>query len=507
MRRRALLSAVTAGTVGLAGCSLSWGPDDGEAAGPPATDGSTADADGTTAAPGATGTPGDDDRGLQAGPSTPAETTPVVDLATGPRTLAVRPAGLRHAGRAHMSFGFRRPDGEGPALLAVTVGNLRDHDVVLETRRLPTLGRAVARPPAPNDDPGLAFVPRGVNELARRQPDLERGPEGYWRLAEGAAAERPYPDRVRIAPGDRVRADCAVVGPPGTSGRPSGLYEAVGSGARLAVTVWHSERPGPTAPSRFGDRTVPPPFPDSERAVTWYHEAGPETPVYVVPEAERATLPTRVSFRAINHTAETLGCGEWGVFKLVDGTPYDLNPPGQSVGCRRLRPGERERWDLRAFGGTPVPGDESSGRTAGFLGGGTYAVVAGYGAETETSGALLDLEGPPVEVRPTDGVETRRDGDVVVVSVPFPEGDPEPGTATLTRAEDADRELVPEQVMRPWNRPVRNSVPFLFDDVDRVVVQTAVRYVEGTLASGVGTHRFTFEGTDYRLETEQLPRT
>ncbi len=511
MRRRALLGAVTAGTVGLAGCSFRWGPREaGDDTAPPTTERTTPD---RTTNP----TP-DDDPATTDEPSTvegvddpvPPGDRRVVDATAGPRTFAVRPADVLYADRIRLGLSFLDRDVTGPPYLSVVVQNHRDHEVVADLEALPLLGEPLAfqSPDAPARSPEavVAFVPTDANALARWTPEVERGPKGYWRLPDTDGDGEPYPERVRLDAGQRVRADCAVVGMPESAGRPPGVYESSASAGTVALTVWHTGRPGPTAPSRFGDRSVPPLLEDEDVGVTWYHEAGAETPVYVEPETERATLPARVRFTAVNHGREPADCGNWSLFKLVDGTFHGLDAPLETSECRGLVPGGREPYDLRAVDDEALPTRDQSVRTVGFLGGGTYAVVVGYGARTELSGALVDFEGPPVEVEPTDDVVAERDGATVSVRrTDLPEDVPT-GTATLTRADSADRRLIAEQVTRPWNRAVRNTVPFLCDDVEEVVLETTTALVDRAVAVGSDTHRFSFRGRAYRFVGETSER-
>jgi len=507
MRRRALLSAVTAGTVGLAGCSFRWGPrhgggnrDDGATRTPP-PDGETTPPG--TDGPGTTGEPPTTDP-----PEPPDSSLPEIGEPTarspGPRILAVRPTGVRYANRLELEFGFADRTDDGPPYLGVSLENGRDHEVVVETDTLPVIGRPYASQSRESFEPAVVFAPAEENELARWAPDVERGPEGYWRLTDTDERSVAYPERLRLAPGERRRADCVVVGHHESTGRPTGVYETRARAGAVEVTVWHSERPGPTAPSRFGDRAVPSPFEDADASVTWYHEAGPETPVYVAPSTERAALPASVRFSAVNHTAETLGCGEWRLFKLVDGAFYDLDVGVVTSTCRPLPPGARSQYELRAFRDVPLSNDDPVQHAKGFLGGGTYAVVAGYGAETGSSGALVALDGPAVDVRPTDDVTAERDGSTVTVRRDGREQTAtDPATATVTRVDEAERRLIAEQVMQPWNRAVRNTLPFFGDDVEAVVLETTARAVDLAVEFGSDTHRFSFGGQAYQFVGER----
>lgn len=496
MRRRSLLTALTAGTVGLAGCSFRWGPEDGDA--PPGT----ADGDPDQTPSRTTTTREPVDGGEIDGPVR-APGGRVVDVDGGPRTIAIDPRTVRYADRVRAAVGLSAPV-EAPTRLEVLVQNVRDHDVVVETERLPVVGRPFAGlDDAETDVPGLALPPTETNELAERTPDVERGPEGYWRVADDVAETAPYPRQLRLRPGERARADCHVVGPPDTATRPTGTYRNVWSGGTVALHVWHSERPGPTAASRFGDRSVPSPG-DDDTTVTWYHEAGPETTAYLVPSTERRELPGSVTATAVNHTRTAVGCGYWRLYKLVGDAYYDLNPQVRTDACRQLSPGQRSTYGLLAFPDDPV-GDDADARVVGNLGGGTYAVVSGYAPQGEAVGALVDLDGPPVEIRPTDDVIAGGDGESVTVSDPRREADDaEPALAVLSRIDaDVERRLIPEQVGQPWNRALRNTLPYVDEEVDRVVLETSLAVLARAVEFGVDDYQFAYRGDAYQLTVDR----
>jgi len=508
MRRRAFLTALTAGTAGLAGCSFRWGPENDDPA-------ETARPNGTER-PGRTRTSGDPGADPTPGQIDPPEPIPepgarVVEATAGPRTLALQTTTVYHADRStvyhadrfSLEFGFLPSDDDSPVQMVGVLENIRDHEVVLYVDELPILRSPVLTQEPRTRGAILLLPPTDPNDLAQFVPDVERGPKGYWQLAETDGEGDLYPSRVRLDPGERRRVDCAVLGPPESEGRPVGVYGDGASDRSLAITVWHSDRPGPTDSSRFSGRSVPSPYPGSSVEVAWYHEAGPETSVYVAPSVERASVPARIRFAAINHSDETRECGHWDLYKLVDGTFYGLDSTFETDDCRVLHPGQRTVYELQAFGTDPLPSDDPQEHVFGHLGGGTYAAIAGYGAETTSSGALIDLDAPSTEVAPTDDVIAERDGSSVSVRRTGRDADDfDAVTAALIPIDAADTELIAEQVMQPWNRAIRNTLPYFGEGIEQVVLETSPFVVHRATRLG-DPRRFSFRGEAYELVAER----
>jgi hypothetical protein len=184
-------------------------------------------------------------------------------------------------------------------------------------------------------------------------------------------------------------------------------------------------------------------------------------------------------------------------------------PAGPHRRLPRPPPGGRLRWSLRAFTGEAVGvgcrcGD---GLTAGYLGGGEYGVVAGYGAEADASGALVELAGEPVTLAPTDDAGIEREGDVATVSTDRHGDGERPADATLvmTRADRADERVIAEQVMGPDpgfrplpGRGLRNALAALEPGVERVVVRTDERVADRATGDG-DVRRVRFRGGAYEI--------
>jgi len=499
MRRRALLASVPGALAGLAGCSFAnlGSGDTGEVTPVPRPDESlTGTNDSGTETPTDTGDP-----------PRPENPTTVVELATGPRTYALSSSGLHTDDGARVVLWFdRTATDDHPATLRGWLQNGNEFENTFRIKWIPGIGRTHSRQPSGYDhEARLHFVPTDNNELAEEIPSLGRTDEGYWRVDDVG----PWmPETYRLNPGEWVKLEYALVGEPGQPGRPTGTYEFRGQGESLSVSVWDTRSPGPETDSRFAGRSLPP-FP-GDGGVQWFHEADRTTPAFVRPTTERSDLDAKIGFEMVNNSHERLQCGHWDLYKLVDGEWVHIAPTGHTADCRILMPGGREQLGLRAFNGQAVgcgTGDcHCDGLTQGYLGGGEYAVVAGYGHATSESGALVELVGDRVAVTPTDGVSTARDGDTVTVTTGrHGDGEQPPDAAfSLTRADSAGERVIAEQVMTTgrfvtYEGGLRNALPFLTDGVRRVVVETDERAVDGVLGYDTNSRQFWFRGRAYEV--------
>jgi len=499
MRRRALLASVPGALAGLAGCSFdTLGADETDNVTPaPRPDQSPTDANDS-------GTETSTDTG---DPPRPENPTTVVELETGPRTYALSSPGLHTDDRARIRLWFdRTATASYPATLRGWLQNGNEFENTFRTEWIPGIGRTHSRQPSGYDhEARLHLAPTVNNELAAEVPSLGRTDEGYWCVDDVG----PWmPETYRLNPGEWVKLEYALVGEPNQSGRPTGTYEFRGQGESLSVTVWDTGSPGPETDSRFAGRSLPP-FP-GDSGVQWFHEAGRATTAFVQPGTERAELDAQVGFEMVNNSHERLRCGHWNLYKLVDGEWFHVAPTGHTADCRILMPGGREQWGLRAFNGPAVgcsTGDcNCDGLTQGYLGGGEYAIVAGYGQATTESGALVALVGDRAAVTPVDGVSTVRDGDTVTVTTGR-HGDgeqPPDATFSLARADSAGERVIAEQMMTSgrfatYEGGLRNALPFLTDGVSRVVVETDERTVDGVLGYDTNSRRFRFRGQAYEV--------
>jgi len=169
-----------------------------------------------------------------------------------------------------------------------------------------------------------------------------------------------------------------------------------------------------------------------------------------------------------------------------------------------VSPAGTKSWTLHAYnGGGSLPPED--GRAYPYLGGGRYAVSVGYGDESSSSAAMVELTGDPVEIVPTDDVESERTGSVVTVTNPeWSANGEESVRLTLTRADSAEHVLIPEQVMRRWFRGVRNTLAFVEDGVEEVRLRTTERVARGAIGHDGSTRRFRFDGQAYELSASGM---
>jgi hypothetical protein len=497
MRRRSFLASLAAGTAGLAGCSFASGdPTDASSPG----DTTPADQSPTDTPPPAEMTPPDDSKSKW--PNPPEEPASVVDLETLPRTYALSPTQFRTDDEAHVVLWFdQTATADHPARVQGWLENANDFPNTFRLQWIPVVGRTFSRQPQGYDHTArLHFVATDQNELTDGFPVVKQNNAGVWYAEDGGPE---IPETYRMDAGERVALEYYLVGEREATERPTGVYEFRGDNEQAQVTVWDTTSPGPEEQSRFAGRSLP--ALDREGAVQWYHAADTESKAFVRPSTERLELDGLVSFEMVNNSRETLRCGHWNLYKLVDGEWFHVAPTVHTDDCRGLPAGGRKQWSLRAFNGEGVPCG-SDGLTQGYLGGGEYGVVAGYGHPADASGALLELVGDSVDVVPTDDVTQERDGDTVVVTSSRYGDDQHPPDAVLTlrRADSADDRLIAEQIMAQGGfaangRGLRNTLPALTEDVEQVVLRTDDHVVDSAVGYDTPTRRFRFRGQAYEV--------
>ena len=443
--------------------------------------------------------------------------TRAVELATGPRTLAVdRRVRLRRLG---VGAGFARTATvDEPAVLRAALTNLGEHAEGVRLRSVPLFGvRSVRQSGGAGGAATLRLVPTAAHELATETPRVERGPAGYWR-AQDAPGE--LPDRVVLDPGETVYAEYYAVGHADREGFATGTYR-FGHDPDIALRAWDTATPGPTQESRFAGAT-PPAL--GNNTVEWFHDAGRKTRVFLRPSAEQVTPPGRLSFTVVNHTTETLEGNDydWGVHKLVDGAWRLVEPWEVPVPLTPLAPGERRQYTVSVYHdayddaatGTHHGGarevDSDTGIRLPRLGGGRYVFESNFG---DGVAAMFEVDAPPLTVSlPPEAVQSR-DGDRVVVRDAKRRGADGTTSASeyrvtmrVTRGGDGATEtgdddplvVVPEQLYRRRYRGLRGALPAFESGVSTVEYQTTNRGV-GRVTPGVDepSRQISFDGENY----------
>lgn len=533
MNRRAFLAAITSGTIGIAGCS-SIGFSNGnsptrnstpvELESPTQTDSPTP-TESTTPTSKADSTPPAWASVLEA---EDFPRTSIIDLETIPRTYALVPTTYHtdDGAKIRMTFSETGTTDHPPRLVA-SLKNRNPFENTFGLDWTPPFGRLGSDHPRPPDErystrdvtyrDTLAFVPTQRHQLVDDPPGVTLAEDGTWRFHGGGTAGW-LPERIRLEPEETIYGEYFVAGHPegAGNGRPTGIYEfSRGQRGDIQIGVWNTDHPGPDETSRFAGISVPH-TPHAE-SLAWYHEADSTTPSYVKPSVEQTDFPAAIDFTFINHSKDDTGCGHWNLYKLHEDQWFHLGPFIHTADCRMLSPGGSKQWTLHAFHGEGLEAREAA--VFGYLGGGMYTAVAGYGHATSSSAALVELTGPSVTISPTDDLTVERSNGTVTVTSPLWEDDEHPPSATLTatRTKTVDRILLAEQVMTTGStfgrhtrfRGLRNTIPFFEESVNEVILRTDEHVAESATGhdSGVLKFRVGTQTQAYRVEIDQHPDT
>ena len=165
-------------------------------------------------------------------------------------------------------------------------------------------------------------------------PALERDGTGVWRLGTDADADAgsvECPTYVRLEPGETLYGQWAFVGAAARTGQSvlSGEYAFSGE-IGPTIHVWSTASPGPTEPSRYAGRDVPPAPGDGK--TVWFHEADSQAAVYLQPATEAGPLPLEAEFTLVNYSIKSIeSCRlEWTLYKLHGGPGTKL-PVGTTI--------------------------------------------------------------------------------------------------------------------------------------------------------------------------------
>ncbi|ELY98057.1 hypothetical protein [Natrialba asiatica] len=400
----------------------------------------------------------------------------IVDFETAPLTAVVN-GSVRTDDGLVATLDFVEPaTSSSPATLAAVVENGRSYEQTFEPGRLVVLDDS----PASRSSGDAAYLaPAADHPLAETAPPFSRDDDGRWRL--DSVRDEWFPDTLTLEAEEQVECEYYLLGHYQRDSQPiqAGRYRFGRREGAFTVTVWPTAEPGPDGDSRF-DGTDVPAIPGAENgAMRWYHEATPETPVFLEPSRESVAAPARIEFSLVNHGDERLSGNphQWRLYKLVDGAWHSIAPWAILDPFSWVDPGTTAASELFLYDGDPI--DREDARTIGHLGGGRYAYTVGYSAGSGTHAALFDLEAPEIRVDPeADAVIDEDGGDTLVVRLPNYEAARRPATVTIDRADSSDdagaaaERLVPEQLPRRQFRSFRNSLPLFDDGVDRVLVRT-----------------------------------
>lgn len=426
----------------------------------------------------------------------------LVNLRTGPRTVSLFPVrfgsdGLQVELRFSTTATFTHP-----AHLTATVSNTDPTPTTVSQSMLPPFGGNLT----PDEDAG----PSAAGSPAPRHlapadalssgdgPAYERGPSGYWRATTRLS---PTDSALELDAEESRSIEYVLLGAPDSAGFPVDQYVAGDPREPLTVAVWDTGAPGPRHESRFTGRSVPD-LPNT-RGTDWFHEATSRTGIFLRPTVERGGSPTAFRLTLVNHSIDPLGGNpeEWKLYKLVGDEWFRVAPWTIDLAAGPIAPGETFDYVVAAAHGAPPDCDcMDAGGAVGHLGGGLYALEAGYSRvrTSETYAALFRFEAPDLHVEPSGSATVERRDDRTVVTRPeWNDGTGAPdATVTVTQVEEpaADR-LLPEQLYRGPYEPLRDVVPYL--STTPVVLRTDETGSRNLLGGGATGTAFRFDGESY----------
>lgn len=417
------------------------------------------------------------------------------------------------------------PTGDHPPILDVTVTNRGTSPLIIRRDEIAPFD-------VPRTTPFRSYADRGsrglivsplswfhlaatsASDFIASDPEIERDGDGAWEPAEDEPGES-FPRHIRIEPRQTLYGEFVLLMGGEFDGIAPGRYTIGEYESDVAVTVWDRDHPGPLEESEFGSIQVPD-LP--ERATDWYHEADARTECFLFPNREEVSIPAQVEFSLVNHSTEPLEGSRYdrSLWKLVDDEWFRI-PRGIPLHRHdRLLPGESLTVEPKFLGGPGFDeGEQDIGplyfgrQIAGIphLGGGTYALAVDAAADGDTTAALIDLSGEPTTVVPTEDVSKVVDGDTLVLTDErWEETNPEDRrTVVMTVTDDppaeADRRLIPEQVMQPWNDVLRNLLAHR-DEAPVVQLRTDDFCTRNAIETDNGSEVLDFEGDRYRLDVD-----
>jgi|GEM_PF-3588543 len=236
----------------------------------------------------------------------------------------------------------------------------------------------------------------------------------------------------------------------------------------------------PTVDSRFSGEECPS-FRDTEET-RCYHKVGEQPDVYIAPEQE-AGNPTEEAMELALHNdsnGSVWSCPLsecWNLHKLVEGEWLSITPfKDVPLVSEPLDAGDSYSWDVRM---TDEIVDQRNLSNPGpsemvYTGPGRYAFTVSVSMEEGGGGdeielvTLLELEGDPLEIKPSGAEEYEREtGTVRARTENYDEEDRL--VLSATRSEEAVAEVEPmltELAVQIY--PVRNTLAFFEDEIQEV---------------------------------------
>lgn len=235
---------------------------------------------------------------------------------------------------------------------------------------------------------------------------------------------------------------------------------------------------------------------------------------------ESAELPkATVEFTLRNDTNTTFASNfyGWNLDKRAEGEWVHVSPRAIPVPLHLMKPGGEHTWTLSIDNTVPVTDDGWTNTDAmkkiaysGF-GPGTYRFrISGWleddgeSSSERTYAATVELTGDPIELRPEPSVETRREGETLVVETEDYDPSRQSIGVTVTPAPDHDGEtehLITELAYRYPG--LRNTLPYFErEGVEHVKLLTEDA---GFVVPRANSH-VEYEGTVYRLEAKEIEK-
>ena len=491
MNRRAFLAGTTGTTTLLAGCSGML----------PTVGGNGTDPDGSDDGNGNS----ENDEGENAttdGSGFPAEEATVVDFETAPLSASVVGGMFSTDDRLYGAIDFAEPETEdGPARLVAHLENRKPFEQTFRPRRVvffddPARGDT-------EDRDSVYLAPTDETEVTKVVPDAVQDDEGRWRV--DSVRDDWYPETLTLDSEEKLDAEFVLLGHHDHD-EPAiepGNYRFGWRDAGFTVAVWQTDEPGPAEGSRFAGEAVPA-LPQKDE-MAWYHEATPETEIFLRPGEETIEAPGRIEFELVNHTREVASGNPyyWRLYKLVDGEWLPVHPWGWNLPAASIGPGGIDETALHCYHGEPIRA--SGARIVGHLGGGRYAYEEDYSVDGETHAAMFDLDAPALSVGVEDDAVVHDEGEEIIVTLPNHEDARRPATFTVSRTEGTERRLIEEQLPRRPFRGFRNALALFEAGVEQVRVKTdrstalrPVDYDDG------GTISVEYEGQAFEAVGEEL---